>query len=156
MKARVILGLAVACMVLIASSLAEAGRDYAMSPVGAWAVYMEPAPGSPGDAGTGLAEYHRSGTMTGAAMADPWTNTVGSWEKVRANRYRSTFYVLIPDGPGVLKISEEFWMLNRNRMEGRYEIWWVPGEDPLGDAVVPLFWGSYVFKRIHAEPLQLP
>lgn len=156
MKRRTTLGLAVACLVLAPSGLAATGGDEAMSPVGAWVLYFEPDPDSPGAPNTTMSNLNRSGTLTGAAWSDPRTNSVGSWGKVSQNRYRSTFYVMIPEAGGILKISEEFWMLSKDEMEGRQEVWWVPGSDPLGEPVVPLFWGSNLYKRIKAEPPQLP
>lgn len=154
MKRRITLVLA--CLLLAASSLAATGGNKAMSPVGAWAVYYEPDPDSQSDPNTSMSLFDRGGTVTGAAWTDPWTNTVGSWEKMTNNRYRVTFYVMIPDAGGILKIREEFWMLSKDEMEGRQESWWVPGSDPLGDAVVPLWWGTNLYKRIQPEPKQLP
>jgi len=156
MRRTITLALALACLVLAASSLTAAGGRDAMSPVGAWAVYFEPDPDSEGDPNTSMSLFDRGGTVTGGAWTDPLTNTAGSWEKLAGNRYRSTFYVMIPEFDGILKVREEFWMLNKDEMEGRGEAWWVPGQDPLGDAVVPLWWGSSLYKRIKAEPKQLP
>jgi hypothetical protein len=135
---------------------ADDDSDGKKSPEGAWALYFEPDPDSPGDPNTTMSMFDRGGTVNGAAWTDPYTNTVGSWEKVAGNRYRATFYVMIPDAGGILKIIEEFWMVNKNEMQGRQEGWWVPGSDPLGEAVVPLWWGTNVYKRIRPEPLQLP
>ncbi len=155
MKRPITLGLALACLLLAASSLMAAGGNQAMSPVGAWAVYSEPDLDSPGNPNTAMQMYNRSGTITGGAWSDPWTNSAGSWEKVAGDRYRSTFYVMVPEA-GILKISEEFWMLNKDEMEGRYEGWWIVGSDPLGEAVVALWWGSNLYERILPEPKQLP
>ncbi len=156
MKRRITLGLAVACVLLAASNLSAAGGSDAMSPVGSWVTYGVPDPGSPGDPGTGMISFTRSGTTATSVWGDPWTNTVGSWEKVAQNRYRSTYYVMIPAAGGILRVIDEFWMVTKDEMEGLYQMWWVPGNDPLGEAVGPLFWGSTIYERIHPEPLQTP
>lgn len=156
MTRRIPWGLALLGLMLSAAVLEASGGDQAMSPVGAWTIRYEPDADSPGDPNTTLAQYHRGGTLSGAAWTDPWTNSAGSWEKVGSNRYRCTFYVMIPDGNGYLRIVEEFWMLDKDRMEGRQESWWVPGQDPLADAVAPLWWGFNSYRRIRAEPKQLP
>lgn len=155
MKRTITLGLVLAGLVLVASSLAAAGGNKAMSPVGAWAWEFVPDQDSPGDPNTGLTQYNFGGTTTGAAWTDPWTNPAGEWQKVGRNRYRTTFYVMIPPD-GFLRNIEEFWMVNKDEMEGRQEGWWVPGTDPLGEAVVPLWWGTQYYRRIQVEPKQIP
>ena len=157
MKVRLTAVFALAILLVGAASLTAAGSHEAMSPVGSWAAYYEPDPDSPGDPNITMGTYERGGTVHGVAWTDPWTNTVGAWEKVSGNTYRSTFYVMIPEVGGILKISEEFWMVSKDEMEGRAETWWVPGSDPLGDEVARLWWGSNSYKRIRPEsPPLLP
>ena len=156
MKRTIMLVMALAGLLLLASGSQATSSKSAMSPVGAWAGYNEPGPGSPGEPNTTLTQYYRSGITNGGAWTDPYTNVVGSWEKVAPNQYRSTFYGMIPDAGGMLRINEEFWMLSKDEMEGRFEILWVPGQDPLGDAVATLFWGSMTFRRIDVRPMGLP
>ena len=156
MKLRLTLVFALAFLLVGATSLTAAGGNEAMSPVGAWASYFEPDPDSPGEPNITMGTLERGGTVSGAAWTDPWTNTVGAWKKVAGNTYLSTFYVMLPEAGGILKIIDEFRMLSKDEGEGRQEAWWVPGPDPLGDPVARLWWGSTSYQRIRPEPPPLP
>ena len=154
MNRRITLGLAMAVLMLAASSLVAAGGNKAMSPVGVWAInYVDDL--DPASNNTVVQQYNFGGTMSGVAWTDNTTNSVGTWRKAARNRYISATWLMIPDSDGYLKLNEEFWMIDKNTMEGRQEGWWIVGQDPLAPPVPPigpLWTGSHFYRRLRAEP----
>jgi len=156
---KISLGLALAGLTLAASSLVAAGGgNQAMTPVGVWAInYVDDL--DPDANNSVIEQYNFGGTMSGVAWSDNKTNSVGNWRKVGRNSYISTTWLMIPDGDGYLKLIEEFWMIDKNTMEGRQEGWWIVGQDPLDPPVPPigpLWTGSHFYSRLQAEPTQVP
>lgn len=157
MNRRITWGLALAGLLLAASVLTAASRNTAMSPAGTWTIqYVDDISEEANN--TLLQQFHPRGTVSGAAWSDSKTNAMGVWRKTGRNRYIATVYVMIPEGNGYIRIIDEFWMVNKDEMEGRQEGWWVPGKDPLGPPAAPEPWwtGSQFYQRIPAEPKLFP
>lgn len=146
--------LAIALVAAVAAAPAAAGEKRAMSPIGSWTVSYEDD-ASPADDNITLQALHSGGTLSGAAWSDATTNTVGSWEKTRGNRFASTFYIMIPPN-GYVKVVQEFWMVGKNEMRGREEGWFVVGQDPLAAPAALLWTGDLTFRRVPAEAKQVP
>lgn len=159
MGRRIALALALAGFMLTADHvMAAGGGNRGMSPVGVWTIeYIDDL--DPEDNNTIYQQYNHSGTLVGGAWTDSKTNTVGNWRKVGSHRYISTIWSMIPEADGYLKIIDEFWMIDKDTMEGRQEGWWIVGRDPLDPPVPPvgpLWTGSQQYRRLKAEPKQVP
>ena len=159
MNLRNVLALSLAGLLVTASGLLAAGGGHgARSPVGAWSIFYEDDVDPDGNAYL-YQQFNRSGTINGGNWNDSQANIVGDWRKIRGNRFISTLWIMIPDADGYIKVIDEFWMIDKDTMEGRQESWWIVGPNPLNPPVPPLgpIWtGTQHYRRLTAESKQVP
>jgi hypothetical protein len=65
-----------------------------------------------------------------------WITGYITWKKVGPHSYLATHFVMFPDEDpappdvgGYVKDVSEYWLIDKNTLEGRSEGWWVVGND---------------------------
>ena len=137
MNRRVDLILSLAGFILIASGLIAAdGGHPAMSLVGTWDVERQMLfPEGPDQ--KVISVFHFGGTAVTTPAIVPGLSIQGSWRKMNGRTFVVTFYLPIIDDSeppqlvGYSKALVENTLIDKDTFEGRTEVWFLVGTDPL-------------------------